>query len=122
MREIKFRAWSREQECLYHPHGYHVFMDGSLIMFNYADVLMQFTGLRDRNGKEIFEGDILKCILTKKIARVGYDHGMFNMYSDLNDYSYFCTTAAFKHDACEVIGDIYSSPDLLNAQSQPTSS
>lgn len=54
MRTIKFRAWDATEEKMSEPFGIN---DGAS---RDADVLMQFTGLLDKNGREIYEGDILR--------------------------------------------------------------
>ncbi len=65
MRTIKFRAWDGNK--MYKPSGlpgfleeHFDFKEGTFLKIeNKKGVLMQFTGLLDKNGKEIFEGDIL---------------------------------------------------------------
>lgn len=117
MREIKFRAWDKEyQEMKYNAeqaydgcgqlHAIDCF--GQLLEEeNYK--VMQYTGLKDKNGKEIYEGDIL---LTKDIEGekyqtcVTYENGMFlsgeePLYDDV-----------FLFEA-EVVGNIYENPELL---------
>ena len=70
MREIKFRAWSNEYKSIYQNFAINAL--GTKIASNDDwgarscdwckitdnDVLMQYTGLKDKNGKEIYEGDI----------------------------------------------------------------
>ena len=79
-------------------------------------VLMQFTGLRDRHGKEIYEGDIISSICSAKDVhkeQVEWDaNGAgFSPFIDCN-----CTgSCGVRLDEWEVLGNIYESPELLEA-------
>lgn len=57
MRRIDFRAWDKVGNRMYNPHINNTYM--GLKVEPYSD-LMQYTGLKDKNGKEIFEGDIVE--------------------------------------------------------------
>jgi hypothetical protein len=80
--------------------------------------IMQFTGLKDKNGKEIYEGDILRFKGFSKgkpseIAAVHWDERQAAYELNMTDNSFtgfYCDRA----DTSEVIGNIYQNPELLN--------
>ena len=95
-------------------------------------VLMQCTGLSDKNGKEIYEGDILDLyVSSKKLYRyeVKYEIGSFMLVSQdeifdfpnvWNDYVYPLSQLYYEYQneedyiyQCEVVGNIYENPELL---------
>lgn len=101
LREIKFRQWS--SGCFhYWGHGVGSFTGP---LSNRLDIPSeQFTGLHDKNGKEIYEGDILSDGET-----VFFDGGGFTPFAIPG---WEITTKA---DCIEVIGNIHENPELLNA-------
>jgi len=108
MREIKFRAWDDELKVMVTPHR-------SLDMCEYPN-LMQYTGLRDKNDVEIYEGDILKFVnksfLCGEIGVVKFNHGSFRIENeDFN--SLFPKDRSIKK-YIEVIGNIYENKELLD--------
>lgn len=75
-------------------------------------VLMQSTGLFDKNGKEIFEGDILgtKDGLLNGVVEYRSDLGMWtNSLIRYNNFERLCSVATSR----EIIGNIYENPELL---------
>lgn len=106
MREIKFRAWHKNAQefteldfdVFDYCFGWIVQHDGSINPNDF--VFMQYTGLKDKNGKEIYEGDVLD----NKEA-VFFRAGCF-MTS--------IAALALSNNHREVIGNIYENPELLN--------
>lgn len=122
MREIKFRGKQKGWEY----GGYSntlwehqiINNDGSFTVDGKS--VGQFTGLKDKNGKEIYEGDILDHD-SDGICTVVYDaeYASFKReFTDLNpdDNTKFLRLLFYgkTHFNCEVIGNIYSNPELLN--------
>lgn len=115
MREIKFRAWDGEQ-MLYMPlttnFGLHRFFG----ILDDECIAMQYTGLKDKNGREIYEGDV--CNINPDddnwIDIVVSDKN----WLELSRYKNHCVTDCSlyeHHDQVEVIGNIYEHPELLKS-------
>lgn len=124
MREIKFRAWIKEgaYDDGILPDGNEMdyiqgFVGETVWCSDNSEIdiksceLMQFTGLKDKNGKEIYEGDIIKGDTYGHILEVIWDEGYcgFSPFLDLIDGDY----TGEDWGRCEVIGNIYENPELL---------
>lgn len=126
MRGIKFRAW-RGFEMLYDvgiygKEGNHCILStfpdrGTIVSAFHEDVVvMQYTGLKDKNGKEIYEGDI---VIRKEDD--GRTTAPEEVYFDNGGFQPFCepchggTTDWKEYEkTTEVIGNIYENPELLD--------
>lgn len=120
-REIKFRAWNKITESM---TPWEEIENGSQnklkenfdeMMNRLGDVLMQYTGLKDKNGKEIYEGDIVKRIGRIHVVKWQDEKAKFVCYDPfLKNPSYWgLTSAASKDYQFEIIGNIYENPELL---------
>lgn len=117
MREIKFRAWlTLEKEMLY---DFTTFTDHYTDDFNNTIkyhqendlVLMQYTGLKDKNGVEIFEGDIVKEVIGGEIAYVVYKKGSCSFTLE---YKANVIGDGLHYDShIEIIGNIYENKELI---------
>ena len=126
-REIKFRAWDKCLEEMRYditiPSDYTE-RNGNLDLLNMFQSLgqryefMQNTGLRDKNGKEIYEGDILETRHDNGAfyLKVAYDEEYARYwFVDDADNGYCYAPDEFDQDEILVIGNIYEHPELLQA-------
>lgn len=110
MREIKFRAWLDSkmitpgfidsegrvyEDCIERPEE----LDGA--------ILMQYTGLKDKNGREIYEGDIVSFHMPGR-GIIEWDDGSAS-FVVVNKWM-----AIVHFEETNVIGNIYENPELLN--------
>lgn len=123
MRKIKFRAWDKENKKMFIPEG---ISNSGWVSTSFSNddwwnpetfELMQYTGLKDKNGKEIYEGDIVRCGTSKEAedAEIVFKEQSFlckylpeapsedeQIYDHMEDYEYY-----------EIIGNIYENPDMI---------
>jgi len=108
-REIKFRAWDKSSEYMHSNVQSGVYEDPddwtefNTVLGLECFEVMQYTGLKDKNGKEIFEGDVL------------YHHTLSESYVIKNDFKILAQISDFSRNYIEVIGNIYENPELLEA-------
>jgi uncharacterized phage protein (TIGR01671 family) len=117
-REIKFRAWDREESKMGEVEMINIVtgeIDTDLCLDNENNLeLMQYTGLKDKNGVEIYEGDILKGVCRHNPTwenKVIFTDGSF-MWSGKNGIGDM--RSASLHKLLEITGHIYENPELTN--------
>ena len=124
MKELKFRAWDKEQKCMVaRCFGWlrNVLDIGTekdrIILAQTEFELMQFTGLHDKNGKEIYESDILKDKDNIGIVFWNDLRAMFGIDPSITDKPSAKFIAPFDDwSDWEVIGNIYENKELLEAK------
>ena len=131
----KYRAWYKEWKEMGRVGEIRFDLDGSVsvVLFkgNYLDVsgprekivLMQSTGLHDKNGKEIFEGDIIRynidVVDIKRHPTLGFytvldgREGFFGDGMSIDDFE---EDAKEFSKTAEIIGNIYENPELLEVK------
>lgn len=146
-REIKFRAWDGLAETmiywdeLIYPKNKHRSLLNLLVNLpqDHKSILMQYTGLKDKNGKEIYEGDIVRMLYTDWPSQCPNAEGRFEF--SVEDYmksiskngvvvyrldryclefedkhgNYYDHILEGAHGEKEIIGNIYQNPELLRS-------
>jgi uncharacterized phage protein (TIGR01671 family) len=120
MREIKFRAWdgnelfdveviSFQTETAWSGYDFYSGDSDERCEFgnNENGILMQYTGVKDKNGKECYEGDIYMEGYKREDG--SHKYGDRNIVKDIRDFH--------PQDSFEIIGNIYENPDFLSNSS-----
>jgi uncharacterized phage protein (TIGR01671 family) len=117
-RDIKFRAWDGKKMLVFNSHrftsDYDLVFGEDITERHYIDTyfegdqlkLMQYTGLKDKNGKEIYEGDIMSFLGENWVVEYFVSYASF-VISKGNDLSNITTQE-------EVIGNIYEHKHLID--------
>lgn len=151
---LRFRAWDTQRKLFLHEDCYCMFSDGSIeanVRMRLSDgcdtvvavdsldcpgrfVISQDTGLKDKGGKSIFFGDILKDVeYGEESVSSGYGVVTMGQLSDSDGYQhgdYYCITIEHKdedgifwsnslldtHEYTEVVGNIWQNPELLEEE------
>lgn len=129
MRDIKFRVWDKEDRKMAIVHQIN-WENGTITInaswHNFRDIekykLMQYTGFKDRNGEEIYEGDIVETEVMMFIERVvvrktrlyivGRDSEDPHLWLKGEDYGYE-GEELISPDDIAVVGNIYENSELL---------
>ena len=128
MRDIKFRAFIKSLKWMLFVENINFSVEtvevdlssgwGDYSEYDFDEVeIMQYTGLKDKNGKEIYDGDIAKI---RKARGVTIDYGFFEITGQVfcHNGSYYIggqdvLLSSMKPLDIEVIGNIFENPELL---------
>ncbi len=129
-REIKFRAWKTQEKImlwrgLFDMNWYHTEKNDELGAHCWGAIsggqkrfleIMQFTGLKDKNGKEVYEGDILEFVEndeSKTLLQIDYDNDLCAFVAYKDNGWHFNDGRYYEWNNCEVIGNIYENSELI---------
>ncbi len=115
MRKIKFRAWSKKMKKMYSwEEILHLLNIEELIkQENDEFELLLFTGLEDKNGKEIHEGDVVEWKFENEKGKY------IDKMVVKNELTYIYPFDAVSTTNCEIIGNIYENPEFLKRGDTP---
>jgi uncharacterized phage protein (TIGR01671 family) len=123
---FKFRAWDKSQNKMYQVRGINFDNEDLWLKINETQImganlfeveLMQYTGLKDKNGTEIYEGDIVKYTSELENGIFEVKYGNCRFYGLWIEANFMGITTDLFYLGCsnelEVIGNIYENPELL---------
>lgn len=124
MREIKFRAWSELDKEMFEVASIDLLLglivrqcENKIKTYVLEElILMQLTGLKDKNGKEIYEGGLLSNETGRICKIIWCDKAAAFDVVPLNGLGTAENFEPYYWHKCEAIGNIYENPELMKAK------
>jgi uncharacterized phage protein (TIGR01671 family) len=121
MREIKFRAWDVVDRKMEEVTSINFVPTNCGLITTLANGgykrLMQYTGLKDRNGQEVYEGDIVSWVNMYGVKFIGVIKWNFDrIVTEWIGYAAYDSSLVDYCDEMEVMGNIYTNPELLKVK------
>jgi len=117
MREIKFRAFNEETKEMINVYGAWFEEQGQYHEEDFSkigtEILMQYTGLKDKNGVEIYEGDVVRDCEVNWNGVVKWEQYGLGSWRIKNDVT---EDMMFDAHCLEVIGNIHENPKLIKGK------
>jgi phage protein len=118
-REFEFRAWLTKYNKMVKIYSWNIWQEYFMCseydseFYLEETPIMQYTGLKDMWGKEIYEGDILFESFGEKYYKVVFENGSFRaeFEGDFEEHSFDLIDVVAQ--SCEVVGNIYENPELM---------
>ena len=121
MRDFRFRAWDKN-DGMSPSFGIDFLLMAKPRDIAEASIFMQYTGLKDKNGNEIYEGDIVAIAFWNGVDMADIENGVIKWHEESSAFkwfsgepsdanNYWLTHADSKHR--EVVGNIYENPEIL---------
>ena len=118
MREIKFRVWSNEGSEMINWNELFFAPDLKEFLINdddaYYSKIMQYTGIKDKKGKEIYDGDVIMSETYGIPMTIEFDEKYASFYCHESGGGEDDHLNMLEAAQSEVIGNIYENPELLN--------
>lgn len=117
--ELKFRAWSEKEKTMTYFGGDLLWFEEHAPEWRHEYKVMQYTGLKDKNGKEIYEGDVVLCDGRLGLVEYSTSNTAFivrwknKRTGEFKDYGADTLGSTFPSPTKEVIGNVYENQELL---------
>ncbi len=108
-RLLKFRAWDEKEKYMAVQGTLDLETLQSFIFYFGGDILMQFTGMKDKNKVDIYEGDLIVYSKIKGMSMIRFEKGSFFFYGKATTQFLW----NIEEKEIEVIGNIFENPELL---------